>query len=61
MCHNQWENSCISKKRERFIEDLGINIKDVSAKLVHNIINLYDSGKDLPNQSAEFNKIVQPV
>ena len=49
------------KKRERFMQDLGFDMKDVSTKLVHNITDSYDSAKDLPDQSAEFKKIVQPV
>ena len=49
------------KKREKFMQDLGFNTKDVSAVLVHNIIDSYDSAKDLPDQSAEFKKLVQPI
>ena len=40
------------------MQDLGINMKDISAELVHNITNSYDSAKDLPDWSAEFKKIV---
>ena len=35
---------CI-KKRERFMQDLCLNIKDISVKLVCNITNSYDSAK----------------
>ena len=51
---------CI-KKRETFLQDHDINMKDVSAKLVCNITNSCDSAKDLPDQNAEFKKIFQPV
>ena len=49
------------KRRERFMQDLGFDMKDMSAKLVHNITNSYDSTKDLPDWSAEFKKIVQSL
>ena len=51
---------CI-ERRESFMQDLGIDMKDVSAKLLCNITNSYDSVKDLPDQSAEFKRIVQPL
>ena len=47
------------EKREKFMQDLGFNMKDVSTVLVHNITDSYDSAKDLHDQSAEFKKIVQ--
>ena len=37
------------EKRERFMQDLGFNMKDVSAVLVCNITDSYDSAKDLPD------------
>ena len=43
------------------MQDLGFNMKDVSTVLVHNITDSYDSAKDLPDRSAEFKEIVQPV
>ena len=43
------------------MQDLGFDMKDMSAVLVHNITDSYDSAKDLPDGSAEFKKIVQPV
>ena len=46
---------------ERFMQVLGVYIKDMSVKLVQNIASSYDSAKDLPDQSKEFKKIVQPV
>ena len=41
------ENSCAS--REKFMQDLGFHMKDVSAVLVHNITDSYDSAKELPD------------
>ena len=52
--------TCI-KRMKRFMQDHGSNMQDISAKLVHNISNSYDSAKDLSDGSAEFKKIVQPV
>ena len=43
------------------MQDLGIDIKDISAELVWHITNSYDSANDLPDQSAELKKIIQPV
>ena len=42
------------------MQDLGFDMNDISAKLVHNITKSYDSAKYLPHHSAEFKKIVQP-
>jgi len=49
------------ERRERFMQDLSLDMKNVSAELVRNIIDSYDSAKDLPDRSAEFKRIVQPV
>ena len=43
------------------MHDLGISLKDISAELVHNITDSYNSAKGLPDQSAEFKKTIQPV
>ena len=43
------------------MQDLGFGLKDVSAMLVHNITDSYDSAKDLPNRCVEFKKLVQLV
>ena len=49
------------KKRKRLMQDLGFNMKDMSAELLCNITNFYDSAKDLSAWSVEFKKIVQSV
>ena len=51
---------CI-KRRERFMQDLGIDMNDMSAELVCNITDSYDSAKELSDWSAEFKRIVQSV
>ena len=43
------------------MQDLGFDMKDVSAMLMRNITNSSDSAKDLSDQSAEYKKLVQLV
>ena len=37
------------ERQERFMQDLSLDMKNVSAELVRNIIDSYDSAKDVPD------------
>ena len=47
--------------RDEFMQHLGVKEKGISADLVHDVIDCYESVKDLPDQSAQFKRIVQLV
>ena len=49
------------KKRERFMQDLSLDMRNIFAELLRNIIDFYDSAKNLPNGSCHPTLIWFPV